>query len=418
MNEKGKNMYGLLGEHLPHSFSPQIHKALGNDNYTLFEISPENLGSFIMEKKFKGINVTIPYKKTVIPFLDEVSPEAEKIGAVNTIVVRDGKLCGFNTDYFGFKYMVEKSKITIKDKKVLVLGSGGASVTVQTVLEDLGAREVLVVSRNGKINYTNIYNENDADIIVNTTPVGMYPDNMNMPIDVSSFSNLSGVLDVVYNPLKTRLIMEAEKIGVFAQSGLPMLVYQAKKAHEIFFDTVVDNDVCAEIEKSIRLQMSNIVLIGMAGCGKSTIGAKLADMLNKDFFDTDEMIVNTENKPIPEIFEIEGEKHFRTCENVAVNLAGKNTNSVIATGGGVVVRWENYMPLKQNGIIVFINRDMNNLPTDGRPLSQLHGVKKLYEERLPLYRQFADIEVDGNDTVECVAKNIVKEILCYENSCN
>ncbi len=413
-----KFMYGLLGEHLPHSFSPQIHRALGNNDYSLFEISPENLEAFLTEKNFKGINVTIPYKKTVIPFLDEISPEAEKIGAVNTVVVRDGKLCGFNTDYFGFKYMVEKSKITIKDKKVLVLGSGGASVTVQTVLKDMGAREIVVVSRNEKTNYTNIYNENDADIIVNTTPVGMYPDNMNTLIDVSRFPNLSGVLDVVYNPLKTRLIMEAKKVGIKTASGLGMLVAQAKKAHEIFFDTVVDNDVCAEIEKSIRLQMSNIVLIGMAGCGKSTIGAKLAHMLKKDFFDTDEMIIHAENKSIPEIFEIEGEKHFRTCENIAVNLAGKNTNSVIATGGGVVTRWENYMPLKQNGIIVFINRDVSNLPTDGRPLSQLHGVKKLYEERLPLYRQFADIEVDGNDTVEEVAKSIVREIVNFENSCN
>ena len=413
-----KFMYGLLGEHLPHSFSPQIHKALGNNDYSLFEISPENLEAFLTEKTFKGINVTIPYKKAVIPFLDEISPEAEKIGAVNTIVNRNGKLCGFNTDYFGFKYMVEKSKITIKDKKVLVLGSGGASVTVQTVLEDLGAREIVVVSRNEKINYTNIYNENDADIIVNTTPVGMYPDNMNTLIDVSGFPNLSGVLDVVYNPLKTRLIMEAEKVGVKTASGLGMLVAQAKKAHEIFFDTVVDDDICAEIEKSIRLQMSNIVLIGMAGCGKSTIGAKLADMLKKDFFDTDEMIVNAENKPISQIFETEGEKHFRTCENIAVNLAGKNKNSIIATGGGVVTRWENYMPLKQNGIIVFINRDVNNLPTDGRPLSKLYGVKKLYEERLPLYRQFADIEVDGNETVEEVAKNIVREIVIFENSRN
>ncbi len=418
MNEKGKNMYGLLGEHLLHSFSPQIHKALGNPDYQLFEISPENLEVFLNEKNFKGINVTIPYKKTVIPFLDEISPEAEKIGAVNTITMQDGKLYGFNTDYYGFRYMVEKSKITIKDKKALVLGSGGASATVQTVLGDLGAREVVVVSRNGKVNYTNVYKENNADIIVNTTPVGMYPDNMNMPIDVSRFPNLSGVLDVVYNPLKTRLIMEAEKMGIKTASGLSMLVYQAKKAHEIFFNKELDDEICTKIENSIRLQMVNIVLIGMAGCGKSTIGAKLSELLRKDFFDTDEMIVNAENKPIPEIFETDGEKHFRTCENIAVNLAGKNTNSVIATGGGVVTRWENYMPLKQNGILVFINRDVKNLPTDNRPLSQLYGAKELYEQRLSLYRQFADVEVDGNGTVEEVAKNIVREILSCENSCN
>ncbi len=411
-------MYGLLGENLPHSFSPQIHKALGNSDYTLFEISPECLEDFLCEKKFKGINVTIPYKKAVIPYLDEISPEAEKIGAVNTMVVRNGKLCGYNTDYFGFKYMIEKSGIIVVGKKVLVLGDGGASATVQTVLHDMGASEVLVVSRNGEINYTNIYKQTDAEIIVNTTPVGMYPDNMNVPVDVSRFPKLSGVLDVVYNPLKTRLIMESEKTGVKTATGLSMLVAQAKKAHEIFFDTTVQDEICNEIEKSIRLQMCNIVLIGMAGCGKSTIGEKLAEMLGKNLFDTDEMIVNAENKSIPQIFNDSGEKHFRTCENVAVNLAGRETNSVIATGGGVVIRFENYMPLKQNGVIVFINRDTENLPTNGRPLSQLYGVKKLCEERMPLYRQFADIEVDGNGTVEETAKNIVKEILKYENSRN
>ena len=411
-------MYGLLGEHLPHSFSPQIHLALGNENYNLFEIAPENLEKFMREKNFKGINVTIPYKKAVIPYLDEISPEAEKIGAVNTIVVRDGKLCGYNTDYFGFKYIVEKSGITIHNKKALVLGSGGASATVQAVLADMGAREIFVVSRNGEIDYSDVYNHNDAEIIVNTTPVGMYPDNMNTPVDIKRFSNLCGVLDVVYNPLNTRLVMEAKEMGVKALTGLSMLVYQAKKAHEIFFDTNIDNEICNGIEKSIRLQMSNIVLIGMAGCGKSIIGESLSQMLKKDLFDTDEMIVNVENKSISQIFEEDGEKHFRTCENVAVNLAGKQTNSIIATGGGVITRPENYMPLKQNGIIVFINRDASLLSTDGRPLSQKYGVKELYEKRLPLYRQFADIEVDGNGTVEEVANRIVKEILLYENSCN
>jgi shikimate dehydrogenase len=241
---------------------------------------------------------------------------------------------------------------------------------------------------------------------------------MNTPIDVSRFPNVSGVLDVVYNPLKTRLIMEAEKLGIKTAMGLSMLVAQAKKAHEIFFGTVVDNNVCDKIEKSIRLQMCNIVLIGMAGCGKSTIGEKLAEMLNKNFFDTDEMIVNAESKSISQIFEDDGERYFRTCENVAVNLAGRETNSVIATGGGVVTRMENYMPLKQNGIIVFINRDHDKLPTNGRPLSQLHGVKELYEQRMPLYRKFADIEIDGNGTVDETAEEIVKEILKYEDSCN
>ena len=405
-------MYGLLGEHLPHSFSPPIHRALGNKDYTLFEVAPENLDVFMKKHDFKGINVTIPYKKDVIPYLDVISPEAEKIGAVNTIKVVDGKLYGDNTDYFGFKYMVEKSGVIIHNKKALVLGSGGASLTVQAVLRDMGASEIVVLSRNGDDNYVNMYiKHTDAQIIVNTTPVGMYPDNLNTLVDLDRFPNLSGVLDVVYNPLKTRLILDAEAKGIPSSAGLSMLVAQAKKAHEIFFDTTVENEICEQIERSLTLQMCNIVLIGMAGCGKSTIGKRLAELLRKDLIDTDEMIVNIENKPIPEIFEESGEDYFRWCENLVVNIAGKEKNQIIATGGGVIVRPENYNPLKQNGIIVFINRDADLLPTNGRPLSQMHGVKALYEKRMPLYRQFADIEVDGNGTVEEVANRIVKEIV-------
>ena len=403
-------MYGLLGEHLPHSFSPQIHLSLGNEDYRLFEIAPQNLGKFLTEKKFKGINVTIPYKKAVMEYLDVISPEAQKIGAVNTITVRDGKLYGDNTDYFGFKYMVEKSEIEIQGKKALVLGSGGASLTAQAVLRDMGAREVKVVSRNGEVNYSNIYNEKDTEIIVNTTPVGMYPDNMNSPVELWLFPNLKGIFDVVYNPLRTRIVMDAQKLGIPAAAGLPMLVAQAKKAHEIFFDTKVDDKICEEITKVLFKQMCNIVLIGMAGCGKSTIGKILSERLNKDFTDTDEMIENAENKPIPEIIEKYGEDYFRRCESVAINLAGREKSCVIATGGGAVTRDENYMPLKQNGIIIFINRDAEKLPTKNRPLSQLHGVKALYEKRMPMYRQFAHIEVDGNGTTEEVAETIIKEI--------
>ena len=403
-------MYGLLGEHLPHSFSPQIHLSLGNSDYHLFEIAPENLEKFLLERNFKGINVTIPYKKAVIEYLDVISPEAEKIGAVNTITVRDGKLYGDNTDYFGFKYMVEKSGIEIKGKKALVLGSGGASATVQAVLRDMGACEVNVVSRNGEINYNNIYNKIDTEIIVNTTPVGMYPDNMNSPVELEKFPNLKGVFDVVYNPLRTRLVMDAQNLSIPAVAGLPMLVAQAKKAHEIFFDTKLNDDITEKITMTLFKEMCNVVLIGMAGCGKSTIGKVLSEKLEKELIDTDTMIENAEKKPIPEIIEKQGEDFFRCCENVAVNLAGKEKSCIIATGGGVVTRPENYMPLKQNGIIVFINRDAEKLPTKNRPLSQLHGVKELYEKRMPLYRRFAHIEVDGNATVEEVADSIIKEI--------
>ena len=403
-------MYGLLGEHLPHSFSPQIHLALGNHDYNLFEVAPENLEAFMKEHKFKGINVTIPYKKAVIPYLDVVSPEAQKIGAVNTITVRDGKLYGDNTDYFGFVYMLEKSGISIKGKKTVVLGGGGASATVQAVLHDFGAKEVIVVDLNTENNYQNLYLHYDGEIIVNTTPVGMYPNNLKSLVNLDDFKNLSGVLDVVYNPLKTKLILDAEERNIPCSAGLSMLVAQAKKAHEVFFDTKIETSVCEKIENILKKQMCNIVLIGMAGCGKSTIGKVLAEKLNKELVDTDQMIENVENMPIPEIIGKFGEVHFRNCENAAVILAGREKECIIATGGGVVTRVENYNPLKQNGIIVFINRDADLLPTNGRPLSQMHGVKALYEKRMPLYRQFADVEVDGNGTVEEVADRIIKEI--------
>lgn len=403
-------MYGLLGEHLPHSFSPEIHMNLGNEDYHLFEVAPDNLEKFMKEHNFDGINVTIPYKKSVIPFLDVISPEAEKIGAVNTITVRDGKLYGDNTDYFGFVYMLEKSGITVSGKKTVVLGGGGASATVQAVLRDFGASEVIVVDLYAENNYDNLYLHYDSEIIVNTTPVGMYPNNLKSLVNLDDFKNLSGVLDVVYNPLKTKLILDAMERNIPCATGLSMLVAQAKKAHEIFFDTKLDTSVCEKIEKILYNQMCNIVLIGMAGCGKSTVGNALSEKLGKELVDTDEMIVNTENKPIPEIFAEKGEDYFRWCENVAVNLAGKEKSQIIATGGGVITREENYKPLKQNGIIVFINRDADLLPTNGRPLSQMHGVKALYEKRMPLYRKFADIEIDGNGTIDEVADRIIKEL--------
>lgn len=402
-------MYGLLGEHLPHSFSPQIHNALGNPDYSLFEVEPQKLEGFMKEHNFKGINVTIPYKKAVIPYLDVISPEAEKIGAVNTVTVRNGKLYGDNTDYFGFAYLLEKSRIKVDGKKCLVLGGGGASATVQAVLRDRSAKEIIVVDLNTENNYDNIYLHYDSEIIVNTTPVGMYPNNLKSLVNLDDFKRLSGVLDVVYNPLKTKLILDAEARKIPCSAGLSMLVAQAKKAHEIFFDTKLDTSVCEEIENDLVMQMCNIVLVGMAGCGKSTVGKALAEKLGKTLVDTDEAVEKAENEQIPEIIAQKGEDYFRRCESKAVETAGKEKSRIIATGGGAVTRQENYNPLKQNGIIVFINRDADLLPTNNRPLSQLHGVKELYEKRMPMYRRFADIEIDGNGTVDEVANKIVKE---------
>lgn len=403
-------MYGLLGEHLPHSFSPQIHALLGDYEYKLFEVAPEKLEEFMESHNFDGINVTIPYKKAVMKYLDEISPEAEKIGSVNTVTVRDGKLYGDNTDYFGFLYMIKKSGIKIKGKKCLVLGSGGASLTAVAVLRDLNAKEIVIISRKGENNYENINIHSDAQIIVNTTPVGMYPNNLESAVDIGVFPHLDGVLDIVYNPLKPRLILDAEERGIPCAAGLSMLVAQAKRANEMFFGISRPDSVCEEIEKRLKSEFQNIVLVGMAGCGKSTVGNALSGLLKKKFVDTDEIIVKNEGVSIPEIFKEHGEDYFRARETEAVKFVGKEKGLVIATGGGVVTREENFYPLRQNGIVVFINRDVEKLPTNGRPLSQRDGVKALFEKRLHLYRRFAHIEIDGNGTVHGTAELIAKEL--------
>ena len=403
-------MYGLLGEHLGHSFSPQIHALLGDYEYRLFEVAPDGLEQFMRAHKFDGINVTIPYKKSVMEYLDCISPEAEKIGSVNTVTVRDGRLYGDNTDYFGFLYMIKKSGIEMAGKKCLVLGSGGASLTAVAVLRDLNVKEIVIISRNGENNYENINVHSDAQIIVNTTPVGMYPNNLESAVDINIFPYLDGVLDIVYNPLKTKLILDAEERGIPCVAGLSMLVAQAKRANEIFFGVTRPDSVCGEIEKKLKSEFQNIVLVGMAGCGKSTVGNALAKILGKKFVDTDEIIVQNEGTNIPEIFEKNGEDFFRARETDAVKSVGKEKGLVIATGGGVVTREENFYPLRQNGIIVFINRDVEKLPTNGRPLSQRDGVRALFEKRLRLYLRFAHIEIDGNGTVQETAELIAKEL--------
>ena len=410
-------MYGLLGEKLGHSFSPQIHALLGDYEYRLFEKQKNELDDFFKNRNWDGINVTIPYKKAVITYLDRLSPSAEKIGSVNTIVAeKDGSLTGYNTDYDGFSYLIDVSGISAENKKCLVLGSGGASLTVIAVLKDKKAREIVNISRSGENNYENIDRHFDADIIVNTTPVGMYPNNLKSPLSLDGFKNLSGVLDIVYNPQKTKLILDAEKRNIKALSGLSMLVAQAKRAAELFLNTKIPDSKNDDIYHKLSLEMKNIILIGMPGSGKTTVGKRIAEALNRDFIDTDEMIVKNVGKPIPDIFANGGEKLFRKYEHEAV-LAGKLSGKVISTGGGVVVNDDNFDALKQNGTIIFLNRSTSYLPTDGRPLSQSNDLNEMLEKRLPLYRKFCDIEADGNDTIENVANNILKE-LQNENTCN
>ena len=402
-------MYGLLGETLGHSFSPQIHACLGDYEYKLFEVAPEDLGDFLCSGSFEGLNVTIPYKKAVMPYLAEISENAKAIGSVNTItVLPNGTLRGDNTDYDGFLYLVRRSGIAVNGKKALVLGTGGASLPVKKVLSDLGAREIISISRTGENNYQNLEKHFDADLIVNTTPVGMYPNNLQSPLSLDGFTQLSGVLDIVYNPQKTKLILDAEQRGIPAFSGLTMLVAQAKRAAELFLNTNIDDRKNDEIYETLSRQMKNIVLVGMPGCGKSTVGKALAKRLSRPFFDADQEIVKRAGKSIPEIFQTEGEAGFRKIETEVLFDLCRQSGAVIATGGGAVTVPKNHGILRQNSLVVFINRDIAVLPTNGRPLSEQNDLHEMFRQRLPLYRAVCDYEVDGNSEIQTVTDRVAE----------
>ena len=399
--------YGLLGRKLAHSYSPQIHSYLGDYEYNIYEMEEDAVGSFLEKREFEAINVTIPYKKTVMPFLDRIDDSALKIGSVNTIVKEnDGTLTGYNTDYYGFSYMLKKGNIDINGKKVLILGDGGASATVQCVVKDMNASEIIVVSRHTDTNYDNIHLHYDSDIIINTTPVGMYPKNLETLVDLEKFTNLSGVADLIYNPKRTKLILDAEKKGINNISGLYMLSAQAKKAAEYFFRKEHDESIIDFITEKLSFELTNIVLVGMPGCGKTTIGTLLAEKYGRKFVDTDSLIIEKTGKTIPEIFTEQGETVFRKIETEVAKDAGKEKGLIIATGGGVIVTPENHDALRQNATVVFINRDIDVLPTDGRPLSQKNNLHEMYKKRLPLYRSICHHEVDGNGTIEEVAERI------------
>ena len=406
--------YGLIGEKLGHSFSKIIHEQLADYTYDLIPLTREELDKFMTEKQFSALNVTIPYKETVIPYLDEIDAHAQKIGAVNTVVNRNGKLTGYNTDFYGFRYMLLNNGIDVKNKKALVLGKGGASKAVLAVLEELGAKEILTVyyKENPKtITYEECYaNHSDAEIIVNTTPVGMYPKADDCPIDLSRFPDLSGVADVVYNPLRTQLIVEAEKRGINAAGGLEMLVAQAKYAVEIFLDTKIDDSRIDEINADLVKERSNLVLIGMSGGGKTILGRKAAEILGKIFVDTDEEIVKRIGMPIAEFFTKEGEPAFRKIETEVLHELSSRNNLVISTGGGIVKNPLNVEVLKQNGRILWLKRDAELLQSgNGRPLAPNKAATlKLYEERLPLYTAAAEAIAENNGTAEEGLEAILK----------
>jgi len=398
---------GLLGRKLSHSYSPQIHNLLDDYTYDLFEVEPDRLADFLKTENFSGLNVTIPYKKAVIPYCQALTKQAEKLGSVNTIVRRkDGTLLGHNTDYFGFCSMVDHCGLQLKNKKVLVLGSGGASVTVVAVLQELGAK-VVVISRTGSDNYTNLDRHADAAVIVNATPVGMYPETDASPISLDIFPNLEGVLDLIYNPCRTALLQQSEKRGLVAQNGLWMLVAQAKESAEWFTGKKISNDVIPSIHQILRNQMENLILIGMPGCGKSSVGKILAQKLGKTFVDADSEIEIKAGKSIPEIFSKQGEQGFRQIEAEVLANLGMRSGQVIATGGGCVTRAENYPLLHQNGTMVWLQRDLEQLPVDGRPLSKSGSLLHMYQQREPLYRAFADFTVTNDGTPEQTSNSIL-----------
>ena len=403
-------MYGLLGLKLSHSLSPQIHAHFGSYNYRLFCREPEELDEFFQDKALKAYNVTIPYKIEAFNRCDELSETAKKIGSVNTVIRRDdGTLYGDNTDYFGFDYMSKSCGTDYNGKKVLVLGSGGASLTVCAVAKDCGASEIIVVSRSGENNYGNIDKHYDADIIVNTTPVGMYPNNGERLVDLDKFTNLSNVLDLIYNPCQTRLLLDAEELGIPCANGLTMLVAQGLRAAEQFPDAALQNkdinNVCEEMLK----EQKNIVLIGMPGCGKSTVGKILAEKLHRELLDTDQEIVRADGRTIPEIFENDGEKFFRELETEAVEAVGKQLSKIIATGGGAVMKKENRDALRQNGTIIYLKKDLSLLALDGRPLSKDEdAVRKIYEARKDIYEAFADFTVEVDADAEITAERVTR----------
>lgn len=405
-------MFGLLGRKLSHSLSPEIHALLCDYEYRLFPTEPESLDDFFSNTSLDAFNVTIPYKVEAYNRCTELSETAKKIGSVNTVIRRkDGTLYGDNTDYFGFKYMAEKCKCDFRNKKVLILGSGGASLTVRHVAADEGAREIVTVSRSGKNNYENIDAHYDADIIVNTTPVGMYPNNGERLIDLSKFKSCRKALDLIYNPARTVFLLDAQKLGIDCINGLYMLVAQALRAAEAFTGKSIPLEKIDEVYDKIIRNQKNIVLIGMPGCGKSTAADYLRKKTGRSCLDTDAMVENCGEK-IPDIFAHYGEAEFRRREAEAVRLAGKGAGKIIATGGGAILKEENRIALRENSTVIFLDAPIETLATDGRPLSKnQEALKQMYAKRLPLYLETADftVAVDANPEItvrrimECVS---------------
>ena len=403
--------FGLLGRKLSHSYSPAIHKELGSYPYELYEVEPEDLERFLLNGNWSGLNVTIPYKKDALSFCHELSVPAKALGSVNTLLRKsDGTIFGDNTDYYGFWEMARSLGLSYKGKKALVLGSGGASVTVQAVLRELGCH-VVVISRTGENNYSNLSQHRDASILVNTTPVGMYPHNGETPLSLQRFTHLEGVMDVIYNPCRTALILQAEKQRIPCVSGLKMLVYQAARASEQFTGKTISREKAEAVYKKMSADMENIILIGMPGCGKSTLGKLLAEKLGRPFYDADAETEKLLGMSIPQFFAKEGEAAFREAETTVLCRLASLSGAVIATGGGCVTKEENYDLLHQNGKILWVKRQLDLLSSHGRPVSQRDGVNTIYEKRKALYQAWSDLAVENDREPEAAINHILEGIL-------
>ncbi|MBQ7109484.1 MAG: shikimate dehydrogenase [Clostridia bacterium] len=407
--------YGCIGEVLAHSFSKEIHNSISDYEYELKEIPKDKLEEFMTNRDFRAINVTIPYKEAVIPYLYYIDHAAKAIGAVNTIVNKDGRLYGYNTDFYGMSMLIAHAGIDLKGKKVAILGTGGTSKTAKAVAEALSAKEILIVSRTKKndiITYEELYEKHkDVEIIINTTPLGMFPNNFKSPVDITEFRELSGVIDAVYNPLDTCLISDAKKRGIKAEGGLYMLVAQGVLASEIFLDKKYEEGKLDAVFRKIKKQKENIVLIGMPSSGKSTIGKEVAKRLGRSFYDTDEVIEQNAGAKIPEIIKTKGEEAFRCLEREAVAEVSKETGVVIATGGGVVLNKENTRCLSQNGRIYFLDRPLELLlPTEDRPLTATaEALEKKYNERYDIYVESANKKIDASGDVATVSDAVMGE---------
>ena len=393
--------YGLIGGRLGHSYSPLIHRAFGDYDYQLLPVSPEEMDKLLKARAFRGLNVTIPYKKDVLPYCDEVSDAVEKIGSANTLIMRGKKLCADNTDLPGFLYMLNRAHISLKGKKALILGSGGTSLTAQAACRAEGARETLVISRSGPVTYEEMYlRHTDAQVIVNATPVGMYPGNLVSPVDISRFPGLEGVADVIYNPARTALLLDAKAAGIPCADGLWMLAAQGWHAAKLFLDRDIPEETVENAYRSVRRQCLNLVLIGMPGSGKTALGRAAAQKMNRTFVDLDQEIEKRYG-PIPDIFKQYGEARFREMESEVILEYGKESGLVIATGGGAVLKNENVRALVQNGALAWIKRPLEALSMEGRPLStDLDALKAMAKARFPLYLSCADYCVENTGSIE------------------